>query len=67
MLAKLVAAEADDAKAVTRLYENVLARKPNEDEIGLAKKHIAKVGERKAAYEDLLWSLVNGAEFLSRR
>ena len=67
MLAKLVAAEADDAKAVTRLYENVLARKPNVDEIGLARKHIAKVGERKAAYEDLLWSLVNGAEFLSRR
>ncbi|MFN0020467.1 MAG: DUF1549 domain-containing protein [Pirellulaceae bacterium] len=67
MLANLVAAEADDAKAVTRLYENVLARKPNGEEIDLAKKHIAKVGERKAAYEDLLWSLVNGAEFLSRR
>ncbi|MCE9525836.1 MAG: DUF1549 domain-containing protein [Planctomycetales bacterium] len=67
MLAKLVAAEADDAKAVTRLYENVLARKPNAEEIDLAKKHVVKVGERTAAYEDLLWSLVNGAEFLSRR
>ena len=67
MLAKLVATETDDAKAVTRLYENVLARKPNAEEIDLAKKHIGKVGERKAAYEDLLWSLVNGAEFLSRR
>ncbi len=67
MLAGLIAAEADDTKAVTRLYENVLARKPNGEEIDLAKKHLAKVGERKAAYEDLLWSLVNGAEFLSRR
>ncbi|MBC7852599.1 MAG: DUF1549 domain-containing protein [Pirellulaceae bacterium] len=67
MLARLVESEADDAKAVTRLYENVLARRPNAEEIDLAKKHIAKVGERKAAYEDLLWSLVNGAEFLSRR
>ena len=67
MLARLVESEADYAKAVTRLYENILARKPNVEEIDLAKKHIAKVGERKAAYEDLLWSLVNGAEFLSRR
>ena len=67
MLSRLVESEADDAKAVARLYENVLARKPNGEEIDLAKKHIAKVGERKAAYEDLLWSLVNGAEFLSRR
>ncbi len=67
MLARVVESEADDAKAVTRLYENVLARKPNAEEIELAKKHIGKVGERKAAYEDLLWSLVNGAEFLSRR
>jgi Protein of unknown function (DUF1549)/Protein of unknown function (DUF1553) len=67
MLAKLVSAEVDDAKVVTRLYENVLARKPNAEEIDLAKIHITKVGERKAAYEDLLWSLVNGAEFLSRR
>lgn len=67
MLSRLVESEADDAKAVSRLYENVLARKPNGEEIDLAKKHIAKVGERKAAFEDLLWSLVNGAEFLSRR
>jgi hypothetical protein len=67
MLARLVESETDDAKAVTQLYENVLARKPNGEEIDLAKKHIAKVGERGAAYEDLLWSLVNGAEFLSRR
>ena len=67
MLSSLAAAESDDAKAITRLYENVLARKPTGEEIGIAKKHIASLGDRKEAYEDLLWSMVNSAEFLSRR
>jgi hypothetical protein len=67
MLAKLLAAETDDIVAVERLYENVLARKPNLKEREIAARHLAKLGDRKAAYEDLLWSLVNSAEFVSRR
>jgi hypothetical protein len=67
MLAKLVAAEKDDDAAITRLYQQVLARKPATSEIALAKEHIASVGQREAGYEDLLWGLVNSAEFLSRR
>jgi hypothetical protein len=67
MLAKLLAAETNDAVAIERLYENVLARKPNIKEREIAARHLAKLGDRKAAYEDLLWSLVNSAEFVSRR
>jgi hypothetical protein len=67
MLAKLVAAEKDDDAAITRLYQQVLARKPATSEIALAKEHIASVGQREAGYEDLLWGLINSAEFLSRR
>jgi hypothetical protein len=67
MLARLVAAEADDTAAVTKLYQQVLARKPTPKEIDIAKEHLTSVGDRKTGYEDLLWSMVNSAEFLSRR
>ena len=67
MLAKLVAAESDDSAAVTKLYQQVLARKPTPKEIEIAREHLATVGDRKTGYEDLLWSMVNSAEFLSRR
>jgi hypothetical protein len=67
VLARIVSEETDDAKAITRLYQSVLARKPTEREIQIGKTHLAKVGERKTAYEDLLWSMINSAEFLSRR
>jgi hypothetical protein len=67
VLARIVSEETDDAKAIGRLYQSVLARKATEKEIDIGRKHIAKVGERKTAYEDLLWSMINSAEFLSRR
>jgi hypothetical protein len=67
MLAKIVAAERDDGAAVTKLYQQVLARKPTPKEIDIAKEHLASTGDRKTGYEDLLWSMVNSAEFLSRR
>lgn len=67
MLAKLLASETDDEAAVERLYENVLARKPNLKEREIAARHLVKLGDRKAAFEDLLWSLVNSTEFVSRR
>ncbi|QDU26194.1 hypothetical protein ETAA8_12690 [Anatilimnocola aggregata] len=67
VLAKIVTEEADDAKAIVRLYQSVLARKPTEKEVQIGRTHLAKVGERKTGYEDLLWSMINSAEFLSRR
>ena len=67
MLSKIVAAEPDDAAAVAKLYQQVLARRPTAKEIEIAKGHLATTGDRKTGYEDLLWSMVNSAEFLSRR
>jgi hypothetical protein len=67
MLARLVAAEKDDDAGIVRLYQQVLARKPTTAEIALAKEHMTSVGQREAGFEDLLWSMINSAEFLSRR
>jgi hypothetical protein len=67
LLARLLAAEKDDAAAIVKLYEQVLARKPTTQEIALAQEHLKTVGSRGTGFEDLLWGMLNSAEFLSRR
>jgi hypothetical protein len=67
MLAKLLAEHADDGAACRELYTRVFARQPTGAELRVALEHVAQVGQRVAAFEDLLWGLVNSAEFTSRR
>jgi hypothetical protein len=67
MLAQLLVEEPDDAKASQLLYARVLARQPSDDELKIALAHVSKLGDRRAAFEDLLWSLVNSAEFTTRK
>jgi hypothetical protein len=67
MLAKLLVEEKNDEAAIGKLYVKVLARKPTEKEISLAQQHLKSAGERKVGFEDLLWGMINSAEFLSRR
>ena len=67
MLSKLVAAESNDEAAITKLYQQVLARKPTSQEVALASDHLKTIGDRKSGFEDLLWGMINSAEFLARR
>jgi len=67
MLGELLKSEADDPAAVRKLYQRVLAREANDGEVSLAVEHLKKLGNREAAFEDLLWALVNSAEFTTRR
>lgn len=66
-LGKLLAREADDARAVELIYQHVLAREPSDRELKIVTTHLNKVDDRTAAFEDLLWSLINSAEFTSKR
>ncbi len=66
-LAKLLAEEKDNAKAVTQLYHRVLAREPSDAELRLVLKHIDSAESRAVGFEDLLWSLVNSTEFTTKR
>ena len=66
-LAWLLVNQPDDRLAVLRLYKQVLAREPVERELTFSLEHIASADRRGAAYEDLLWSLINSAEFSTRR
>ncbi|MBC8113306.1 MAG: hypothetical protein H7062_02935, partial [Candidatus Saccharimonas sp.] len=66
-LSKLLATEPDNAKAVTNLFQLVLARKPTDPESKIALEHISTQSNRGEAFEDLLWSLINSAEFTTKR
>jgi hypothetical protein len=67
MLSKLLATEPNNEAAITKLYQQVLARRPTTQEISLGQDHLKSVGNRNTAFEDLLWGMINSAEFLSRR
>ncbi|CAK9033830.1 EF-hand domain-containing protein, partial [Durusdinium trenchii] len=61
-LARILNRYDDDADAISELYLMALSREPTarETEINLA--HIREIGDRREAFEDILWSLLNSTE-----
>ncbi len=66
-LGTILADNPDNLAALKALYVRVLTRLPNDAEIELCGRHIAALKDRREAFEDVLWSLVNSTEFISRR
>lgn len=65
--AALLANEKDrpDTDKMKELYRWVYSREPSQDELNIALAHIAKnEANKKAAYEDIIWALINTKEFL---
>lgn len=67
MLGRLLIEYPKDADAVTQLYLRVLARKPSDNERNKALSYIRRVNNRREAFEDLLWALINSTEFQTKR
>jgi hypothetical protein len=67
MLGQLLAENPDNAAALNALYLRVLSRRPTDGEAKTCLKYLATVGNRREAFEDLLWALINSTEFISRR
>ena len=65
-LAEALSKGSPDNEILHALYERTLARKPTTDEIAVCKRYLKKVGNRKEAFEDVFWSLVNSTEFLTK-
>jgi hypothetical protein len=57
----------DDADALSEIYLRVLCREPAEREVELFSEYRKSSSSREEAYEDLLWSLLNSTEFLTKR
>ena len=66
MLSRLVHGETDNGVVIDVLYARVLARRPNDVERAIVLKHVESVQDRGEAFEDILWSLLNSAEFTTR-
>lgn len=66
-LARILKMQSDNARAVDALYLQVMGRHATANEKKVCLEHIASLGERSAAFEDLLWSLLNSAEFRTKR
>jgi hypothetical protein len=63
-LGQLVADKREHADRVQELYLVALSREPTADELSVILGHIAKKGDDRAAYADVLWALVNTREFM---
>ena len=60
----LAAAGKPNEEIVGELYLAALCRKPSEQELAAATKHIANAGDRMRGLEDVCWALLNANEFL---
>jgi hypothetical protein len=65
-LGKLLAAKATDDEILTELYFAALGRAPLADEKQIALNHIGKRPDKRKAWEDMVWALINTREFLFR-
>jgi hypothetical protein len=65
-LGKLLGAKTSDAEVLTELYYAALSRPPFDDEKQVALAHVNKASDKRRAWEDVLWALLNTREFLFR-
>lgn len=66
MLARKLSTIKDNKALVQELFLRVLGREAGQSELTTSLRYVKEVGSRTEAFEDLLWSLVNSAEFLYR-
>jgi hypothetical protein len=64
LLAKLLVAQPADEGLADMLYQRVLGRKPSADERATCIAHLTASPSRAEGAEDILWALLNSAEFL---
>jgi len=64
---ELLSSEMSDAERVRELYWTVLSRPPTEGELERILGHVSAASDRRKAFEDVLWALVNSDAYLFRR
>jgi len=65
-LGKMLAAKMSDDAMLTEIFYAALARAPFEDEKKIALGHVAKGKDKRKAWEDVIWAVINTREFLFR-
>jgi len=67
VLGEILTTTNDDRAALGALYLRILSRQPTAPEVEICGRHLASVGNRLEAFEDIYWSLINTTEFVTRR
>jgi hypothetical protein len=65
-IGKLMAAKKTDKEIVAELFLTTLSRLPNETEESAMLNHVSISTDRRRAWEDVHWALINSKEFLFR-
>jgi hypothetical protein len=65
-LGKLLAKKAPNEQILNHIYLATLSRLPVEGEIKASLEHVAKGADKRKAWEDVQWALLNSKEFLFR-
>lgn len=58
------AADRPDADKIRELYLLAFSREPTAEELAIAVGHVGKAENKRFAYEDIVWALLNTKEFL---
>ncbi len=66
-LTRLLSDIEDDETLVRELYLRCFSREPATTEITTCLEYIEETRDRTEAFEDILWALINSAEFRYRR
>lgn len=64
-LDRMLAEHRTDESRIERLWRAAYARKPSASERKAAMRFVAGAANERSGYEDLLWALVNSAEFMT--
>ena len=66
-IGELLAAKKTDAEVLDEFYLAALCRRPTPAEVQKLLAYVGGANDRRAAWEDVLWGVVNSKEFLLRR
>lgn len=65
-LGQVLAKKLPDAEILSELYLTLVTRLPKETEVKNTLEYVAKAKDKRKAWEDVLWALLNSKEFLFR-
>jgi hypothetical protein len=65
-IGRLLAAKVSDQDLLNELYLSTLSRLPTEEDVKVSMEHLGKAADKRKAWEDIHWALLNSKEFLFR-
>jgi hypothetical protein len=65
-IGRLLAKKTSDLEILNDLYLSTLSRLPTENDVKVSMEHIARAADKRKAWEDIHWALLNAKEFLFR-